>query len=344
MNDDMQFDVLLDSVLCEMANPATGYELDQRVVVAMRTATASPVADVLVLAGGLSGESIFASLWNGVRDLLFPRTLPPLVLESRPIPVRDRMAKEGNYSSTAYATAVHAMAILLIGFVVRAQIREIDPTRREPFPLIEPALHITARRADRAGGGGGQSGETPVSKGRLPKFSDQQIVPPSKPPLDLPRIAIDPTVIVQQDLKLADNALPNLGLPNSPIVGLSPGTGRGTGLGSGGGPGIGPGTGGNTGGGLRHVGGSVSRPEVLYMVEPEFTEEARKAKVSGEVMVYLWVDEHGNPTHVRVVHGMGMGLDERAADAVTQYRFKPAMENGKPVTVEMYVNVTFQIF
>jgi protein TonB len=66
--------------------------------------------------------------------------------------------------------------------------------------------------------------------------------------------------------------------------------------------------------------------------------------VSGDVEVYLWVDEHGNPTHVRVVRGMGMGLDERAVEAVKQYKFKPAMENGRAVTVEMYIDVTFQIF
>ena len=60
--------------------------------------------------------------------------------------------------------------------------------------------------------------------------------------------------------------------------------------------------------------------------------------------VYLEVDEHGNPTHVHVAHGIGMGLDEKAVEAVKQYRFKPAMKNGRPVTVEMYVVVNFQIF
>ena len=61
-------------------------------------------------------------------------------------------------------------------------------------------------------------------------------------------------------------------------------------------------------------------------------------------MVNLWVDEKGNPTHVHVIRGIGMGLDEKAVAAVKLYRFKPAMENGKPVTVEMNVEVTFHIF
>ncbi|MDE1155721.1 MAG: energy transducer TonB [Acidobacteriaceae bacterium] len=61
-------------------------------------------------------------------------------------------------------------------------------------------------------------------------------------------------------------------------------------------------------------------------------------------MVYLVVDEHGNPTHVRVVRDIGMGLGQKAVEAVRQYKFKPALENGKPVPVEMTVEVNFQIF
>ena len=88
----------------------------------------------------------------------------------------------------------------------------------------------------------------------------------------------------------------------------------------------------------------MSAPVLVYQVEPTFSEEARKAKVAGNVLVNLWVDDKGNPTHVRVLRGVGMGLDEKAVEAVKQYRFKPAMEGGKPVTVEMNVEVGFQIF
>ncbi len=83
---------------------------------------------------------------------------------------------------------------------------------------------------------------------------------------------------------------------------------------------------------------------VLFAPEPEFSEEARKEKVSGNVLVYLQVDRQGRPAHVRVLRGLGMGLDEKAIEAVRQYRFKPAMENGRPVAVEMEVDVNFQIF
>jgi protein TonB len=98
------------------------------------------------------------------------------------------------------------------------------------------------------------------------------------------------------------------------------------------------------GGGLRKIGGGVSAPVVLFAPEPEFSEEARKAKVAGNVLVYLQVDTSGHPTHVHVLRGIGLGLDEKAVEAVRQYKFKPAMENGHPVPVEMNVEVNFQIF
>jgi len=85
----------------------------------------------------------------------------------------------------------------------------------------------------------------------------------------------------------------------------------------------------------------VTAPVLIHFVEPEYTDDARKKKFNGNVQVYLWVDENGNPTHVRVVKGVGMGLDEKAVAAVHQYKFKPAMQDGKPVRVDMYIDVNF---
>jgi protein TonB len=148
---------------------------------------------------------------------------------------------------------------------------------------------------------------------------------------------------MQKDLKMADSKLPNFGMPNSPNKGVSMGNGSGTGIGSGDGSGLGAGSGGNTGGGLYAIGGGVSKPVVLYAPDAEFSEEARKAKFSGNVEVYLWVDENGSPSHIRVVRGVGMGLDDKAIEAVRQYKFKPAMKDGKPVKVPLYIDVNFQI-
>jgi TonB family protein len=80
---------------------------------------------------------------------------------------------------------------------------------------------------------------------------------------------------------------------------------------------------------------------LVYSISPESTEEARIEKRSGNVLVNLWVDTNGNPSHVHTLRGVGLGLDEKAVEAVKQYKFKPALKNGEPVLVEINVEVNF---
>ncbi len=252
-------------------------------------------------------------------------------------------------SSASFWAAIgaHAAVFALIAFAIaHAAHRQIV------FPLKMAVADISAPplpppvlpRAERMGGGGGHPDIAPAAQGHLPKFAQTQIVPLKTPPVNDAKLQVEPTVVMQKDLKLADNTMPNLGLPNSSVHGVSLGNGAGTGLGAGSGAGIGPGSGGNIGGGVMHIGGTVHAPTVLRQVDPEYSEEARKAKFSGNVEVYLWVDELGNPSHVRIARGAGMGLDEKALEAVAQYKFKPATQDGKPVKVDMYIDVGFQIF
>ena len=254
----------------------------------------------------------------------------------------------GSRASFWTAIAAHAAAIALLVFglsrsgpYIKPIVLKMHCDDCEIAKLIPPP---PVPRTDHMGGGGGARDLSPATQGRLPKFADKQLVPLKAPPAAQPRLAAEPTLVMQKDIQLANNNMPNLGLPNSSLRGVSLGNGTGTGLGSGHGAGIGPGSGGDMGGGVMHVGGSVHAPVVLRSVDPDYSEEARKAKFSGNVEVYLWVDEEGNPSHVRVVRGAGMGLDEKAAEAVAQYKFKPAMQNGKPVKVDLYIDVGFQIF
>jgi TonB family protein len=92
------------------------------------------------------------------------------------------------------------------------------------------------------------------------------------------------------------------------------------------------------------AGGSVTPPRVTFAPEPEFSTDARRSRISGSVLVYLQVGKDGMPYHIRILRPIGLGLDEKAAEAVAKYRFKPAMENGEPVPVELNVEVNFQIF
>lgn|SRR6185312_2727195 len=95
--------------------------------------------------------------------------------------------------------------------------------------------------------------------------------------------------------------------------------------------------------GPTHVGSPVLPPKIRHSANPKYTDEARREKISGNVQIYLWVDEKGNPSHIKVIKSLGHGLDESAVDAVRKYKFKPATRDGVPVKVDLYIDVNFQI-
>ena len=257
------------------------------------------------------------------------------------------MEVKADPKSAAISTVVNVVIIAFFLWFAARKSGLIAPPAVQNITLLEPPPPPPKAppKAVQMGGGGGSKGPTPVVHGNPPKFAPVVLNPPKAPPLEQPKIQVPVTVNVQTDLKMAHVDSPAIGMPNSPLIGVtSGGGGSGGGLGSGHGNGLGPGSGGNTGGGLERIGGSVSAPVVLYQPEPEFSEEARKAKVAGNVLVYLQVDENGRPQHVRVLRGIGLGLDEKAVEAVRNYKFKPAMKGGHPVAVEMNVEVNFQIF
>ena len=156
-----------------------------------------------------------------------------------------------------------------------------------------------------------------------------------------PKLAMTPTIIAPPDTVLPQNNLPNWGDPLAKLVNGSNGTGFGGGMGSGSGGGLGsgkgggfgPGEGGGVGGGVYRVGGGVSQPTVIFKVDPEYSEEARKAKYSGTVMLAVIVDTEGHARDIHVVKSLGMGLDEKAIEAVEKWKFKPGMKGGQPVNV-----------
>ena len=121
------------------------------------------------------------------------------------------------------------------------------------------------------------------------------------------------------------------------------GSGDQGGIGPGRGPGYGPGRDGGFGGEVYSPGGGVSAPSVLFKIDPEYSEEARKAKYSGVVVLGIEVDASGRVRNLQVVKGIGLGLDERALEAVKQWRFKPGSKNGKPVNVRARIEVNFRL-
>ena len=98
------------------------------------------------------------------------------------------------------------------------------------------------------------------------------------------------------------------------------------------------------GGGVYKVGGGVTAPRVIYAPDPEFSEEARKAKYQGTVVLWLVVGQDGRTHNIRVQQTLGMGLDEKATEAIRRWRFEPARKDGVPVAVQINVEVNFRLY
>jgi len=199
------------------------------------------------------------------------------------------------------------------------------------------------------GGGGGGLDPLPASHGNLPRASlDPQIVPPTVlQPTQMPKLAAEETVVVAPDIKLPQGR--QIGDPNSPFSKwLSNGPGGPGGIGNSCCDGVGDSTGPHAGSGPPGIypagRGGVSVPEVIYNPEPSFSEEARKSKTQGIVLLLIVVGKDGKPSDIHVRQSLGMGLDEKAIEAVSRWRFRPAMLNGQPVATQIAVEVNFRLY
>jgi len=300
-------------------------------------------------------EPFFRSFIRDVREFIHPPKLPPLEVTSKPVAVREIWGFYGGQEKRAGVSSmlIHAAAIgllLLLGTnkavqqVVKQQIDLIAPD-------IAPYKPTVKKDTMHGGGGGGDRSPTPVSKGKLPKLANKQFVPPMVHPPDNPKLVMDPTLIIQPDANIPKVNMDQLGDPlaksglasNGFGSGGGMGSGRGGGVGPGSGPGFGPGSGGNMGGGAYRIGGGVSPPSILYKVEPEYSEEARKAKFQGTVLLFVVVDEHGNPRDIKIIRPLGLGLDQKAVEAVEKWKFSPGKKDGKPVPVQAQIEVNFRL-
>jgi periplasmic protein TonB len=303
-------------------------------------------------------EPLWKSLTRQLDEFFFPKKLPPLKLESKPEPVKDIWGFYDNKKNGALgSTGVHILlaGVIIAGYFVGKHTVTVVAKNLDVTPIYDgdlPALKPSASRSG-GGGGGGDRDVLAASKGKLPKFSMEQITPPvAVIRNDHPKLAVEPTVVIPPQVQMAQNSMPNLGDPMAHAVLPSNGTGggggigsgEGGGVGSGKGPGFGPGEGGGTGGGIFHVGGGVSPPRAIFQPEPEFSEEARKAKYQGVCTLGLIVGTDGRPTNIRVLNSLGMGLDEKAIEAVKNWKFEPAMKDGHPVRVEIAVEVDFHLY
>jgi protein TonB len=302
-------------------------------------------------------EPLWQVRLRNIKEFFNPPKLPPLELTSKPVEVQEVGGFYAGNESKAGLTslAIHAGLIALAIFL--GTNKDVQNLVKEKVTLIAPDLAAYQPKMPKrdvamgGGGGGGDRSPTPPSKGKLPKVAPKQFTPPSATPPPNPKLPMDPSLLIQPDAPLPNIQAANYGDPlskygipsNGPGAGGGIGTGSGGGVGPGRGQGYGPGSGGGTGGGAYRIGGGVSAPGVLYRVEPEYSEEARKAKFQGTVVIALVVDEKGNPRDMRVVRPLGLGLDQKAIEAVEKWRFRPGMKDGKPVPVQATIEVNFRL-
>jgi TonB family protein len=311
--------------------------------------------DLHLLLSSKIDEPFFKSLARSIKEIIHPPKLPPLVLTSKPVAVREIWGFYGGQGKRAGMTSflVHVGVIALLFLlgtnkvvqqVVKQQIDLIAPD-------IAPYKPTVKKDAMHGGGGGGDRSPTPVSKGKLPKLANKQFVPPMISHVENPKLVMDPTLIIQPDANIPKVNMDQLGDPlaksglasNGFGSGGGMGSGRNGGVGPGSGPGFGPGSGGNMGGGAYRIGGGVSPPSILYKAEPEYSEEARKAKFQGTVLLFVVVDEKGNPRDIKILRPLGLGLDQKAVEAVEKWKFSPGKKDGKPVPVQAQIEVNFRL-
>jgi len=304
----------------------------------------------------------FGSFKDRVKDFFNPPKPAPLPPGIQAVKVKDIWSKDENFGWTqAIAFAVHAgvVALLITPFIIsmakpiKAVNKQVDVT-----PLdISPYIAKLPAGADKAGGGGGGGDRSPLppTKGRAPRFSMTQFTPPTaviKNPN--PKLAMDPTLLGPPDLKVANPNLSNFGDPMAPAVNMSNGpgggggigTGEGGGIGSGSGGGLGPGEGGGTGGGKFHAGvNGVGMPSCFYMPNPPYSEEARKAKYSGIVLVEAVVNLDGHLSNLKLIKSPGLGLDENTLTTLKTWRCKAATgPSGSPVPTIVTFEVNFRLY
>lgn len=248
------------------------------------------------------------------------------------------------------SVAIHCAAVGLLFLAgTNTAVRQTIRSTLSGVNIIAPYVPRTGH----GGGGGGGRSPLPASKGALPRVAPRQFTPPVPIIRNTePKLPMEPTLIVAQELALPKVNLLVLGDPygkngppsSGPGSGGGIGTGDGTGVGPGKGPGFGPGEGGNTGGGPRgRFPGLSVAPVLIYKVEPEFSEEARKARLQGVVTLYGEVDTNGLLRNIRVTQGLGLGLDDKAIEAVKQWRFRPGYRDGRPVVATATIEVNFHL-
>lgn len=310
-------------------------------------------------------KEFLRDLFTGFKNPLFIPSVfsDPGELAQERAQGRTRRAEAGFVS-----ILTHLAIVGLIIFVFH-EAEKPEPKKDDVVFVNNPVYLPIEGNADDGGGGGGGGKNQPLppATGRMPDTSRVQLMPPD-PENPRPLMPIDdllaqaPTVQMpidipqDQSLPIGDiSAPPNNSLSSGPGSGGGIGTGRGTGVGSGTGAGVGPGSGGGMGGGSGGgigsghgpmvMGPGVKAPEAISQPLPAYTEEARKARAEGIVLIQAVIHKDGSVDSFKVLRGLGYGLDESAINTIaTKWRFRPGTYRGEPVDVQANIEVSFRLY
>ncbi len=298
------------------------------------------------------------SLWRSLKanfQARFAPPPPPLELESKPIPVKEIWTPEDLKTRAASRIGAFFLHLLIIGLLLLPIFhRQVGKEFQQMAQITPLFLPTTAQGHKRMGGGGGGGTHSirPPSRGRAPLRFRHAIAPPivQKPKIQ-PKLPVPPSIVVQH-ISLPQPNLPQFGQPTVKLIAPSNGPGSLSGIGSGSGGGIGPGNGNgygpgsgyNAGGGAASEGAGISDPVVIYDPDPEYSNAAREAKFQGTVVLWVTIGVDGKAHHITVAKRLGLGLDEKAIEAVKKWLFKPSMLNGHPIAERAQISVSFHLF
>jgi periplasmic protein TonB len=313
-----------------------------------------------------SFKEFVTDLFTGFRNPLF---IPSVFSDLEGLAQERAQVRTRSWEAKMVSVVIH---VLFIGFLVYLTILRNAAIEEQNKNVVEVTSPIYSPQGmdDKEGGGGGGGGKnqpTPPATGRMAETARIQLIPPD-PDNPKPLIPADelmaqtPTVQMpidipqDQSLPIGDiSAPPNYSLSSGSGTGGGIGTGTGTGIGPGKGSGVGPGAGGGMGGGEGGgigngvgpyvVGNGVKEPVPLVQPLPPYTEEARKARTEGIVVLQAIIRKNGTVDSFKVVRGLGFGLDESAINTIaTKWRFKPGTFKGSPVDVVANIEVRFRMF
>ncbi len=311
-----------------------------------------------------SWKEFFKDLFTGARNPLF---IPSVFTDPDGVVAEQARGRSRKMELFFLILLGHVLAVPLV-ILITAQLRQ-PPEQEDNVVFINSPIYIPYEGDGREGGGGGGGGRKELAQpasGRMPEPTPSQMIAPDPenpqplvPAEDLlAQVRVEMPIDIPQDLSLPIGdvfAPPNNSTSAGPGSGGGIGTGRGSGVGSGTGAGVGPGSGGGMGGGSGGgigsgigpyvLGSGVKEPVVLRQPLPPYTEEARKMRAEGIVVLQAIVRKDGSVDSFKVIRGLGYGLDESAIRTIaSKWRFQPGMYKGKPVDVLVDIEVAFSIY